>query len=103
MLMNIGNTDIEYHIDYVNKKMHLLDLNVSEINKLTNQIDPTYQRKVIDHEGLLQDLLDFEWICYANDGYVASYLNYNFKILSPKLPYLHKPYLEIIQQRRKRK
>ncbi len=99
--MKIGNTEIEYHIDYVNKKMHILDLS-NGFNKLTNQIDPTYQKLVIEHESLLQDVIDFEWVCYANDGYIASYMNYNFKILNPKLPYLHKPYMDIIQERKKR-
>jgi hypothetical protein len=99
--MRIGNTNIEYHIDYVNKKFHVLDIENSGVAKLTNCIDPTYQKKVIEHENLLQDLLDFEWVCYSPDGYVASYLNYNFKVLSPKLPYLHKPYLDYMQKGKK--
>lgn len=99
--MKVGNTEIEFHIDYVNKKFHLVDLDNTGMHKLTNYIDPTYQKKLIEQESLLSDLIDFEWICYSNDGYIASYLNYNFKILSPKVPYLFKPYLDYMQKTKK--
>lgn len=98
--MRLGNTSFEYFIDYINKKIHLLDLDQSRTMSLTNAIDPTFQQKLVDAECLLKDVLDFEWLCYGTDGIVASYRNYNFKFANHKLPYLHQPYLEIMTKRR---
>jgi hypothetical protein len=61
MHMKVGNTEIDFHIDYVNKKFHLVDLENTGMHKLTN----------------------------------------NFKILSPKVPYLYKPYLDYMQKTKK--
>lgn len=98
--MRVGNTELVYFIDYLGKKIHLLDMDEPGRKTITNAIDPTFQQKLIEQEGLLNDVMDFDWLVYATDGIIASYRNYNFKFVNPKLPYLHQPYLEIMQSRR---
>jgi hypothetical protein len=100
--MLVGNTELIYFIDYIGKRIHLLDMNTPGRMSLTNSIDPTFQQKFIDQEQLLNDILDFEWICYGSDGIIASYKNYNFKFVNQKLPWVHKPFLEALAERRKR-
>lgn len=100
MIVRINNTELEYFIDFITKKMHLLDLDNSGTKTLTNAIDPHFQQALIDQENLLQDIIDFEWLVYATDGIIASYSDYNFKFVNPKLPYLHKPYVDVMKKRR---
>lgn len=100
--MKINNTELDYHVDYINKKVHLLDMDSSSNNNLVNTMSPDFQIKLVEHEGLMQDVLDFEWICYGLDGIIASYRNYNFKLVNPKLPYLHRPYKLTMESRKKR-
>ncbi|MFL6507974.1 MAG: hypothetical protein ACJ704_08560 [Nitrososphaeraceae archaeon] len=94
---------IEYHIDYINKKMHFMDWSQAVTEQLVNIISPDYQKRFIEANALMQDVMDFEWIIYGVDGLIASYKNYNFKILNPKLPYLHKPYKIICESRKNRR
>lgn len=91
--MRINDIELEYFIDYINKRMHLLDKNTSGTS-LLNAIDPAFQQSVIDHENLLQDIIEFDWICYGSNKLIVLYQDYNFKILNSKMPYLHKPYIE---------
>lgn len=98
--MRIENTDIEYHVDYIEKKIHLLDLDRDQARSLTNTISPDFQKRMVEQEGLLQDVLNFDWICYASDGIICSYSNYNFKFMNPKLPYLFEPFIEEMVKRR---
>lgn len=100
--MIIGNSKIEYFVDYINKKVHLLDLDNFGTRSLTNAICPEFQNKLIEQENLLKDVVDFEWICYGTDGIIASYKEYNFKYCNPKLPYLHEPYKEVMKKRKER-
>jgi hypothetical protein len=100
--MRVGNTEVLYYIDYIGKRIHLLDLDNAGRRSLTNAIDPTFQKLFIEQEMLMEDVLEFDWICYATDGIIASYKNYNFKYMNPKLPYLHAPFVEIMGQRRMR-
>lgn len=100
--MQLGETQFEYHIDYINKKVHLLDWTQSTNGNLVNNISPDYQKSFIKAEALLQDVIDFDWICYGSDGLITAYKNYNIKILNHKLPYLHRPYKIICEGRKSR-
>jgi hypothetical protein len=99
--MKINNTEILYFIDYLNRGIHLLDLDRSGRMSLTNAIDPRFQQALIDHENLLQDVMDFEWYCYGTDGIIAVYRNYNFSFLKD-YSIMHKPFVELMKQRRSR-
>jgi hypothetical protein len=98
--MKVGNTELLYYIDYVGKRIHLLDMDGQGRTSLTNAIDPTFQKLFVEKEMLMTDILEFDWICYGTDGIIASYSNYNFKYMNPKLPYLHKPFVDIMAERR---
>ncbi len=100
--MKIEETRFEYFIDYINNRIHLLDCDNSVANSLINNISPEFQAKMIEDECLMLDVLDFEWICYGQDGLIVSYKDYNVKILNPKLPNLHKPYKVVMETRKKR-
>ena len=100
--MKVNNTELDYYVDYINKKIHLLDMERDTSKSLANIISPDFQNKLIEQEGLLQDILDFDWVCYCYDGIIASYRNYNFKLVNPKLPYLHRPYKLTMESRKKR-
>lgn len=100
--MKVNNTEFDYQIDYINKKIHLIDkFGLHNDNSLVNAVDPEFQQAFIKQYMLLEDIVDFDWIVYASNGIVAQFRGYAFAIISPKLPYLHKPYLEAMQTRRK--
>jgi hypothetical protein len=98
-MVRVKNTDVEYFVDYINKAIHLLDGNKYTHMTLTNSIDPTWQRLFVEQEALLIDVLDFTWFCYATDGIVSTYSNYNFKFIADHTQ-LHQPYVEIMRQRK---
>jgi hypothetical protein len=100
--LRINNIEFDYSIDYINRKMHLLDMEYSRKQALFNGINPDFQKRLVEAENLLQDVLTFEWICYGSDGIIAAYSNYNFKYTSPKMPYLNRAYLDIMDERRVR-
>jgi hypothetical protein len=100
--MRINNSELEYFIDYINKRIHLLDLDTLGMRSLTNTIDPTFQKMFIEHENLLKDVIDFQWICYATDGLIAEYKNYNFKFIPNEADICHKPFKEKMLARRKK-
>lgn len=99
--MRIGNTQLEYFIDYLNKRVHLLDLDRSGMQTVTNAIDPKFQKRFIRQEHLLSDLLDFQWICYGTDGIVAEYKDYNFSFVPHGDQRTHQPYIEKMMLRRR--
>lgn len=100
--MLIDNTEIHFTIDEILKKVHILDLDKYGRRSLTNAIDPGFQAKIIQKIGLAPEVLEYEWICYGMDGIVASYQDYNFKFRAYDVPYLHKPYLDVMGERRSR-
>jgi hypothetical protein len=89
-----NNFNFEYFIDYLKRKVHLLNVESNSYKKLSNIIDPEFQKNFIKTENLLLDLMDFDWILYESTGIIIIYKNYSIAIVSPKLPYLHKPFLE---------
>jgi hypothetical protein len=90
--MKVNNVEFEYFIDFDNKKVHLLDSSESIQKTLMNTITPEFQQAVINEMSLSAGLLDFEWLCYSGDGIIASYRDYDVKLVSPKMPYLYKPF-----------
>jgi hypothetical protein len=100
--MRVGHTELEYFIDYINKRIHLFDLDNYGSSTITNSIDPTFQQKLLEQENLLQDVMDFKWICYGTDGIVAEYRNYNFKYISERDSQLYQPYLEKLEGRKRK-
>src|SRR3954466_2323569 len=100
--MDLGKVEIDFHVDYINKKVHLLDLNQNTSFGLFDVISPDLKTKFAQDHDFMMDVLTFDWICYGRDGIVCSYDNYNFKYMNPKLPYLHEPYLDEMEKRRHR-
>jgi hypothetical protein len=96
-MVKVGACEVLYHIDYVGRAVHLLDKNNGG-RTLTNSIDPSWQKQFIYQEMLLTDILDFDWYCYATDGIVATYCNYNFNFIKDYSK-LHAPYLDVMRQR----
>jgi hypothetical protein len=95
--MRVKGSDIEYHINYFARAIHVLDLNKGG-KSLTNCIDPTYQQALVEQEGLLTDVLGFDWFCYGTDGTIAIYKNYNFNLV-PDYTVLHQPYIQQMMKR----
>ena len=100
IMTEIKGTKLEYFIDYINKRIHLFDLDNYGSTTLSNNLDPTFQQKLIDQECLLSDVMDFKWICYGTDGIIAEYRNYNFNIISHDMRLTHEPYIEKMKERR---
>lgn len=97
--MRIKDTDILYFIDYISKRIHIIDLQTAGKSRIENIIDPGFQQELIEKEQLLEDILDFEWIVYGIYSVIASYKNYNFRFLNKKLPWLHQPFLDMLEER----
>lgn len=98
-MVRVKNTDVQYYVDYLNRAIHILDSNKYTHMSLTNAIDPTWQKLLIEQEQLLRDVLDFTWFCYATDGIISIYSNYNFKFVKDHSQ-LHQPYVETMKQRK---
>ena len=98
--MKIDNVEFEYYVDYINKRIHLMDVNAHG-QSIINAISSELQKKLIFSEGLLSATIDFEWYCYNYDGIIVSYKDYCYKIESHKMPYLHKPFSKLVESRKR--
>lgn len=94
--MKIDDIEIEYFIDYIAKRIHLLDLNYTTDNNLPNIIGPEFQMKLVEQEHLLLDVLDFEWVIYASNGLILLYKIYNLQLVGKTEKKLHRPFLDVI-------
>jgi hypothetical protein len=100
--MKLDGVNFEYFIDYINNRIHIIDLDQYGTT-VANSISPSWQRKLIEQELLLEDIMEFEWICYGRDGYIAKYRDYNFSYVAPNSILVHQPYLKKMEDRRKRR
>lgn len=95
--MKIDNIELVYFIDYLGRKVHLLEKsNSGTQDSLPNVLSPSFQRKLIEREHLLIDLMDFDWILYSQGRFVTRYRAYNLAIVSKTEKWLHKPFLDDI-------
>ena len=92
--MKIERVEIEYFIDYIEKTIHLLDNTSTHYTNLLNAISPEFQKKLIEEEHLLLDVLDFDWFCYGIGGLVMQFKDYSLMFVSKKDERLHKPFLD---------
>jgi hypothetical protein len=97
-MLKINNVEVEYHIDYLQKKIHLLDLGPRFSNTLVNMISPDFQKEFIDSESLLIDIMTFEWILYCGSGLVILYNNYQASLVLDRPKWLYRPFLGRIQR-----
>lgn len=97
--MKINGIKLQYFIEYLEKRVHLLDSNPIGQN-LANTMCPDFQKKFIEAERLLSDVAEFEWLIYCGN-LIISYQNYDIKMVSSKLPYVHKPFTKALEDRQK--
>lgn len=97
--MKIDGIRLQLFVDYLEKRVHLLDSNPHGQN-LANAMCPEFQKKIIESEQLLSDVADFEWLLYVGK-IIISYKNYDVKMVNSKLPYVHKPFIKTIEDREK--
>lgn len=93
--------DLEYFVDFLNKKIHILGKEDRGRLALANDISPEFQKRFIEHFNLMQDVLDFEWILYLTDRLVVSYNDYSTKWITANSPRLHKDFLVKLLDRKK--
>jgi hypothetical protein len=98
--VEINNINLEYFIDYINRRVHILDLEPFG-DRLLNSISPEFMRKFISAENLLIDILEFDWLCYATSGVIFSYKNYNVQFAHSETALIHQPFIEKIKKRGK--
>jgi hypothetical protein len=91
--------DLEYFVDFLNKRIHLLGKEDRGHLYLANTMSPDFQKRFIEHHNLLEDVLDFEWLCYLKSRIVISYANYGYKWISANHPKLHKSFLQKMVER----
>lgn len=99
--MRVQNVEIDYFIDYINNKAHIIELKKSPMNALINNINSQFQQELVETESLLNDVLDFDWICYCADGLIIKYRDYNYRIINKKLPFLYSPFVELNRKKYK--
>lgn len=89
----------DYYIDYLNRRVHVLEKGKPLYsNNLPNQMGTDFQKRFIEKERILKDVLDFEWLCYSSDGLVLLYKKHNLSLASGKVERLHKPFLDVIKK-----
>lgn len=94
--MKVFNVEIEYHIDYLGKAVHLLETNKTISPVLPNVISSEFQEEFVDKELLLSDVLGFEWFLYCSGGLVFAFDNYNLNLITKEDKRLNKAYLSRI-------
>lgn len=97
-MIKIDSVEVEYHIDYLQKKIHLLDVGPRFSNTLVNMISPDFQKKFVDTENLLIDIISFEWLLYCGSGLVISYKDYSASLVLDRPKWLYGPFLGRIQR-----
>lgn len=97
--MQIKDTEIDYYIDFPNKRIHLLDLDKDERRTLTNSIGLTFQVRFLTELELDADIMGFEWYCYGTDGNVARYRNHAFKYIPLSSKTIYKPFAKVMDIR----
>lgn len=96
--MKIDNIILEYYIDYIGNKIHLLEKrSTSNYDSLVNNIGPEFQKRIIDSENLLIDVIDFEWLLYCSNDLVFTYKDYNLNIVSKTEKRLYGPFLSFLE------
>jgi hypothetical protein len=100
--MNSQNKHLKVNVDYTRHRVHLLDASFYSTPSLANIISPQFQEEIIEEHNLLQDCIDFDWICYDASGIIVKYKDYNFAYVNPKLPYLFEPFVKICEEKRKK-
>lgn len=74
--------DYLFYVNYLERTVHILEMENNPTNRLTNKIDPSWQHRFIDENLLLQDVYEFDWYIYGADGLVMKYRNYNFTFVN---------------------
>lgn len=92
--MHILGMELEYFIDYVGNRIHILEKSASINKQLFNTISPDFQKQLVEEQFLLTDVLDFDWILYDLNGLIVAYTDYNMKLVNRKMPFVHEPYIE---------
>lgn len=87
--------DYIYHVDYLERTVHILELNQRSQGGLINQIDPSWQHRFIDDHHLLQDVYEFEWYIYSSNGMVTKYRNYNLSFVND-FTKLYKDFIDLL-------
>lgn len=77
-------TWVEVYIDYINKRIHILDMDKPNIRTVTNAMSEDYKAMLVDQMQAPKEVMDFTWLCYATDGIVSEYKDYNFKFINDK-------------------
>lgn len=98
--MKLKDIEFEYFIDYINKRVHLLNRE-NGFKLLSDRIDYRFQKDFIEEESLLVDVIDFDWFLYEVNGIIVLYKNSNYQLVNPVMPFLHKEYVEKLGRNRR--
>jgi hypothetical protein len=90
--VKIDNIELEYHIDYLQRKIHILDLGPRHSNTLVNIISPDFQKRFVKQEALLIDIIGFDWVLYCGSGLVILYNNYSANVVGKNEKWLYTPF-----------
>ena len=97
--MIIDDIKFDYHINYLERSVHLLDLTNSHYKTLLNAMCPDFAKKLIEEEALLQDVLSFDWFCYAQTGLIMEFDGRGLQFISKGDKRLHTPYMGHIEDK----
>lgn len=98
--MKIEDVNFDFHVDYINKKVHLLEREKSGINQgLTNVISTDFQIQLVVKEFLLRDVIDFDWVLYCSNGLIFAFKNYSLNFVSRTEKWLYEPFTAVLAHR----
>jgi len=101
--LKINGIEIKFHVDYIERIIHLFDVNSSHIQSLVNNISPSFQKDLIQQGQLLLDVLDFEWVCYSLNAPIFGYKDYNLYFINETEKRLYEPYRRVLKDSKKNK
>ena len=96
--MKVENIEVEFFIDYLNKRIHVLEKGRSLYNQsLPNIIGTEFQKSFIEQQNLLIDVMNFEWFCYCSNGLVLLFKGRGLNLVSDTSEMLYKPFLDALR------
>lgn len=95
--MKVKNLFIEFHIDYMARQVHVLEKGRPIYHEnLPNNMGEDFQKEMIEKNSLLIDTLDFEWVCYCQNGLILRFRERKLGLISKTDNSLYKPFLDAL-------
>ena len=92
--MKVRGYELDYFLDKNNRRIHIKNTNILGYQNVFDGISPSFQKELIELEGLSIEVLGYEWIIYSSNGFAMVYASYSFQMIGKDQGITHKPFLK---------